>query len=237
MKLTWYGHSAFKISIKGASILIDPFLTGNPSFPADMSVDLVSEGVTHVLLTHGHDDHVGDAAAICKKTGAQLTADYELCLWLQAQGVSNINPMNSGGFLDLGPFKVAMTTAHHSSSSQSKGNGEAIYLGQPHGLIVDAPNEPVVYHMGDTDIFGDMALINELFAPKVGIVPIGDRFTMGGKVAALACNRFFDFETIIPCHFGTFPILDQNADTFIGGLGERASRIQLLAPGDEATCN
>jgi L-ascorbate metabolism protein UlaG (beta-lactamase superfamily) len=231
MKLTWYGHSAFKVEINGASILIDPFLSGNPSFPSSLTVDQVADGVTHVLLTHGHDDHVGDAADILKKTGAQLTADFELCMWLQAQGVENINPMNSGGMVDVGPFKVAMTVAHHSSSSQAKGNGEAIYLGHPHGLIVAAPNEPVLYHMGDTDIFGDMALINELHAPKVGIVPIGDRFTMGGKAAALACNRFFDFETIVPCHFATFPMIDQTADSFIAGLGEAASKVKLIKPG------
>lgn len=231
MKLTWYGHSAFKMEIAGASILIDPFLTGNPKFPENLTVDQVAEGVTHVLLTHGHDDHIGDSLDICKKTGAQLTANYEICMWANGKGVDNINPMNSGGFLDVGPFKVGLTVAHHSSASAADGDGFK-YMGNPHGLIVAAPNEPVLYHMGDTDIFSDMALINEIYAPKVGIVPVGDRFTMGGKSAALACNRFFDFDTILPCHYGTFPILDQNADTFIGALGASASKVKLPMPGD-----
>lgn len=231
MKLTWYGHSAFKVEVKDASILIDPFLTGNPVFPENLTVDEVGEGVTHILLSHGHDDHIGDSIDIAKKTGAQLTANYEICIWANGKGIENINPMGSGGFLDVGPFKVGLTVAHHSSSSQADGNGFT-YLGNPNGLIVDAPDEPVLYHMGDTDIFGDMALINELYGPTVGIVPVGDRFTMGGRAAALACNRYFNFDRIIPCHFGTFPILEQTADAFVEGLGDTASKVSVMQPGE-----
>ncbi|WP_417671398.1 metal-dependent hydrolase [Roseibium sp.] len=229
MKLTWYGHSAFKVEIKDASILIDPFLTGNPKFPSELTVDAVAEGVTHVVLTHGHDDHIGDSIEILKKTGALLSSNAEICGWAASKGVENVSPMNSGGKVDVGPFSVALTVAHHSSSTNADG-GRA-YLGNPHGVIIEADGEPTLYHMGDTDIFSDMGLINEIYAPKVGIVPIGDRFTMGGKMAALACNRFFNFETIVPCHFGTFPIIDQTADTFIGGLGENASKVKLAEPG------
>ncbi|MBN9670122.1 metal-dependent hydrolase [Roseibium aggregatum] len=229
MKLTWYGHSSFKIETGEASILIDPFLTGNPSFPESLSADSVSEGVTHVILTHGHNDHVGDSVDILKKTGAQLTANFEICMWANRQGIDNINPMNSGGKVDTGPFSVAMTRADHSSSLQ--GEGEAIYLGNPHGVIIEAPGEKVVYHMGDTDIFSDMALINELYQPKVGIVPVGDRFTMGGKAAALACTRYFQFDAVVPCHYGTFPILDQTAETFVEEMGSSAGLVKSMAPG------
>ncbi len=229
MKLTWYGHAAFKIEIEGASILIDPFLSGNPSFPSDLSVAEVSEGVTHVLLTHGHDDHIGDSIDILKKTGAQLTANPEICGWAGSKGVEKVNPMNSGGCVDLGPFKVALTVAHHSSSSSA--DGGITYLGNPHGIVIDAPNEKTFYHMGDTDVFSDMSLINELYAPKLAVVPIGDRFTMGAKAAALACNRFFDFETIVPCHYGTFPLLDQTADGFLKEMGANASRVSVATPG------
>lgn len=231
MKLTWYGHSAFKVDIAGASILIDPFLTGNPVCPPDISAEQVGEGVTHVLLTHGHDDHIGDSIEILKKTGAQLTANFEICMWANGKGVDNINPMNSGGLVDVGPFKVGMTQALHSSSSQTEG-GIAVYLGNPHGLIVEAPDEPVLYHMGDTDVFSDMALVNELYGPKIGIVPVGDRFTMGARSAALACTRFFDFDAIVPCHYGTFPILDQSPDAFISAMGDDASKVKVLAPGE-----
>ncbi len=230
MKLTWYGHSAFRIDIRDASILLDPFLSGNPSFPEGLSADEVADGVTHVILTHGHDDHIGDSIEILKKTGAQLTANFEICMWATRQGVQNISPMNSGGNVDVGPFKVALTRADHSSSKQT--DGEAIYLGNPHGVVIEAPGEKVLYQMGDTDIFSDMALINEIYQPKIGLVPIGDRFTMGGKVAAMACQRFFDFETIVPCHFGTFPIIDQTAEKFTSALGDAAAKVKLPRPGD-----
>ncbi|MCK7614790.1 metal-dependent hydrolase [Roseibium sediminicola] len=229
MKLTWYGHSAFKIDIDGASILIDPFLTGNPSFPEELDVEQVAEGVTHVILTHGHDDHIGDSIEILKKTGAQLTSNFEICMWATRQGVDNISPMNTGGMVNAGPFKVALTAAVHSSSKQS--DGEAIYLGNPHGVIIEVPGQKVLYHMGDTDIFSDMALINEIYRPRIGIVPIGDRFTMGGKVAALACRKFFDFDTIVPCHYGSFPIIDQTSDTFVGAMGPDSGKVSALKPG------
>ncbi|EFO29338.1 metal-dependent hydrolase [Roseibium sp. TrichSKD4] len=232
MKLTWYGHSAFKVEISDASILIDPFLSGNPSFPNDLSVDQVAEGVTHVLLTHGHDDHVGDSIEILKKTGAQLTANFEICMWAGAKGIENINPMGAGGCVDVGPFKVALTTAHHTSSTIPE-SGEPVCLGNPNGIIVEAPGEPTLYHMGDTDVFSDMALINELYAPKVGIVPIGDRFTMGARAAALACQRFFEFNTIVPCHFGTFPILDQKANSFVSALGTESGKVREMTPGGD----
>lgn len=230
MKLTWYGHSAFKIELKNASILIDPFLTGNPTFPEGLTTEEVAEGVTHVILTHGHDDHIGDSIEILKGTGAQLTANFEICMWATRQGIENINPMNSGGNIDVGPFKVAMTRADHSSSKQTE--GEAIYLGNPHGIVIEAPGEKTLYHFGDTDIFSDMALINELYKPAVGIVPIGDRFTMGGRAAALACNRYFDFDVVVPCHFKTFPLLDQTSDTFVTAMGSNASRVKQVVPGD-----
>lgn len=229
MKLTWYGHSAFKIEFDDTSILIDPFLTGNPSFPEELSVDQVSDGVTHVVLTHGHDDHIGDAVEILKKSGAQLTSNFEICMWANRQGVNNISPMNSGGMVDAGPFKIALTKAEHSSSKQ--GDGEAVYLGNPHGVIIEVPGRKVIYHMGDTDIFSDMALINEIYRPKIGIVPVGDRFTMGGKVAAMACTRFFDFDTIVPCHYGTFPIIDETADAFVTAMGAEASSVNAMRPG------
>ena len=230
MKLTWYGHSAFKIDLEGASILIDPFLTGNPAFPEDLSVEQVADGVTHLVLTHGHDDHIGDSVDILKKTGAQLISNFEICMWANRQGIENFNPMNTGGMVNVGPFKVALTKAEHSSSKQ--GEGEAIYLGNPHGVIIEVPGQKVLYHMGDTDIFSDMALINEIYRPKIGIVPIGDRFTMGGKVAAMACTRFFDFDTIVPCHYGTFPIIDETADTFVTAMGAEAGRVNAVKPGE-----
>ncbi|MFI0846235.1 metal-dependent hydrolase [Mesorhizobium sp. IMUNJ 23232] len=226
MKLTWYGHSAFRIDAGEAKILIDPFLSGNPSWGRGWEGP--AKGITHVLLTHGHNDHVGDAADILKKTGAQLVANFEICMYLVGQGVAGdkINPGNTGGTVDCGGFTTTFVQALHSSSFNI-GDGSNTYLGNPLGLVLHFADGRSLYHMGDTDIFGDMALIEELHQPEIGIVPIGDRFTMGGAVAALACKRFFNFKKAIPCHFATFGALDQSADKFVAGLEGSATEVVL----------
>jgi L-ascorbate metabolism protein UlaG (beta-lactamase superfamily) len=230
MKLTWFGHSAFRIEFGAARIMIDPFLTGNPTFKGDANE--AARGATHVLLTHGHADHLGDAFDICKANDAQLVANAEIGDWADEQGVKKVNSGNHGGTVDCGGFSVSFVNALHSSSIGSK---PPVYLGNPLGLIVSAPGEPVLYHMGDTGIFGDMALIAEIYQPEIGIVPIGDRYTMGGKLAAMACKRFFKFRTVIPCHYGTFPILDQTADKFLGEMGTDASKVVVPERGKPFT--
>ncbi len=216
MRLTWFGHSAFRIEFGEARILFDPFLTGNPSFKGEPRQ--AAEGCTHVLVTHGHNDHVGDALEICKTHGAMLVGSPEICDWLEEQGVAKVNPGNHGGTVDCGGFTVSFVNALHSSSWQRE-TGEIVYLGNPLGLIVKAPGQPTLYHMGDTGIFGDMALIHEIHEPEIGLVPIGDRYTMDAKTAALACKRFFRFRTIVPCHYATYPGLAQSADEFVAEMG------------------
>ena len=218
MKLIWFGHSAIRIEFGRARVLIDPFLSGNPAFTGDAKK--AAAGCTHLLLTHGHSDHVGDTVAILKETGAQLVANYEICAWLAGQGAQNVNYANHGGTVDCGGFTVSLVVAFHSSATDS-----GVYLGNPAGLIVKSPGEPTLYHMGDTEIFSDMALIDEIHRPEIGIVPIGDRFTMGARTAAMACKRFFKFRTIIPCHYATFPLLDQSADKFLAEMGSEAGKV------------
>jgi L-ascorbate metabolism protein UlaG (beta-lactamase superfamily) len=227
MKITWYGHSAFRIEAGNARILIDPFLSDNPSWSGGWEGP--AEGVTHVLLTHGHNDHSADAANILKKSGAMLVASFEICMYLVGQGVDGgkINPGNTGGTVDCGGFTTTFVQALHSSSF-NVGDGSNVYLGNPLGLVLHFDGGRSLYHMGDTDIFGDMALINELHQPEIGIVPIGDRFTMGGAVAALACRRFFKFKKVIPCHYGSFGIIDQNADKFLAGM--EGSGVEVVVP-------
>lgn len=227
MQITWYGHSAFRLDFADKHVLIDPFFTGNPAFTADRAK--VVEGVTHVLVTHGHGDHVGDTLAIANETGALVVSNFDLLMWLASQGLKNFSPMNTGGTIDAGGFQVSLVRADHSAGMSEA--GVAVPLGSPNGIVVRAPGEPTVYHMGDTDIFGDMALIAELYEPKVGLVPIGDRFTMGARSAALAVRRFFHFETVIPCHYGSFGIIDQTADAFVAALAGGPTKVVVPEKG------
>jgi L-ascorbate metabolism protein UlaG (beta-lactamase superfamily) len=214
MQVTWLGHSAFRLEIGSSVILIDPFLKGNPSFKGDFKK--VTQDVTHILITHGHDDHIGDAAEIAKRSKAMVVSNYEICMWLHAQGAKNINPGNTGGTVSCGEFKVIFTQAHHSSGTVV--DDATIYLGNPNGLIIDYPSVGPIFHMGDTDVFSDMKLIAELYEPKIGLVPIGDRFTMGARTAAYAVKNFFNFEKVIPMHYATFDLLDANADAFMAAM-------------------
>jgi L-ascorbate metabolism protein UlaG (beta-lactamase superfamily) len=133
-------------------------------------------------------------------------------MWLASQGVERFDPMNTGGTTDQDGFSVSLVRADHSAGLVEQ--GVTFPLGNPNGIIVKASGEPTVYHMGDTDIFSDMALINELHEPQVAMVPMGDRFTMSPKTAALAVKRFFKLKAVIPCHYGSFPIIEPNADKF-----------------------
>ena len=220
MKLTWFGHSAFRIDIDGAAIMIDPFLA-NPTFKGDHPT--AYRGATHVVLTHGHDDHTGSTVEICQATGAMLIANFELCNYLADKGVAGVSPMNTGGTVDFGAFSVSFVPAWHSSGTVV--DGRPIYLGNPCGVVIAAPGEKTLLHMGDTDIFTDMALTNEIYGPKIGIVPIGDRFTMGPKLAAMACQRFFSFETVIPCHYETFPLLHGTAGDFVARMEDSTTEV------------
>lgn len=226
MKITWLGHSAFRIETGKARILIDPFFTGNPGF-AGLDLKEAAADVTHILLTHGHGDHVGDTLAIAKESGATVVANFDLCMWLAHKGLENYSPGNTGGTIDMESFTVTFTNALHSSASITE-DGVSHSLGNPNGLMLHFDNGASLLHMGDTDIFSDMALINELHRPDIGIVPIGDRFTMGGRKAATAARRYFHFSHVVPSHYRTFPLLDQTPEAFAAGL--EGSGITLLAP-------
>lgn len=214
MKIIWFGHSCFRIQTGDSVVLIDPFLKGNPTFEAsNIGWDQATAGVTHVALTHGHDDHVGDTSEICAKTGATLFAVFELAQHLGGQGARHLEAMNTGGTVKARDFDLTLVDALHSSSS----NG--IYLGNPCGVVLSSREGRTVYHMGDTHVFPGMALVHELWSPDVGMVPIGDRFTMGARTAAFACQKYFKFKTILPCHYGTFPgLLDPDAGAFVSAM-------------------
>lgn len=214
MKITWFGHSTFRVETGNSVLMIDPWLKGNPTFEASgVNWDDAVAGTTQIALTHGHDDHIGDTAEIAKAFGATVFAVYELALHIGGQGVETLEPMGQGGTVGSNDFDVSLVHAQHSSSS----NG--VYLGTACGLVITAKEGKTLYHMGDTDVFGDMDIINKLYKPDIGIVPVGDRFTMGARTASYACKTYFNFSKIIPCHYGTFPILDESADKFVAEMG------------------
>ncbi len=152
-----------------------------------------------------------------------MIANYDLCMWLATKGLTNFDPMNTGGTTDQGGFTVTMVRADHSSGDIV--DGVPIALGNPNGIIIKAPGEPTVYHMGDTDIFSDMALIAELHQPRIAMVPIGDRFTMGAETAALAVKRYFTLDAVIPCHYGTFPMIAPDASGFLAAMKGHATKV------------
>jgi L-ascorbate metabolism protein UlaG (beta-lactamase superfamily) len=224
MKITWFGHAAFRLDFADKVVLIDPFFTGNPAFEGDRAK--ATAGATHVLITHGHGDHIGDAVEIAGETGATVVTNFDLCMFLATKGLKTFEPMNTGGTVDLGGFTVTMVRADHSAGLVEQ--GVAYPLGSANGLIVKAPGEPAVYHMGDTDVFGDMGLIAAMYKPEVIMVPIGDRFTMGPLTAAFAVRSFFKPQAVIPCHYGSFPIIEPNADRFVAAM--EGSGVQVVVP-------
>lgn len=209
MELTWLGHSACHLAVGGKSLLIDPFFTGNGTFPAAFESGLTSVDI--IIVTHGHADHLGDTERLAKTYDATVVAIFEICAYLGARGVESTDPMNIGGTVKRDGLAITMVNALHSSAIIE--DGVPITMGDPAGVIIKS-SEKTVYHAGDTDIFSDMALIQRLHQPEVGMIPIGDRFTMGPETAAIACNEFLDLETVIPIHWGTFDLLTGKPDAF-----------------------
>ncbi|WP_127900900.1 metal-dependent hydrolase [Solirhodobacter olei] len=215
MKITWLGHSGFRIEIEDAVLLVDPWLTGNPMFPADRRAEALA-GATHILITHGHGDHTGDTVPIAKELGLPVAGIYDLISWWQAkEGIEGIG-FNKGGTVDLGGAKVTMVNATHSSSVGGE-NGAPVYVGHESGYMIEGEGH-TIYLTGDTDVMADMKVFNDLHAPDIGILCAGGHFTMDMKRAAYAAKTFFNFKTVIPCHYRTFPLLAQNADALKAAL-------------------
>ena len=202
IKLTWLGHATFGMETPGGkTIIMDPWIMGNPACPEK---DKEVKKVDVLLCTHGHGDHIGDAVEIAKKHDPVVVGIYELALWMQKKGAKQISPMNKGGTQTVGDIKVTMVHANHSCGIQD--GDEIVYGGEACGYVIEFANGVKIYHAGDTNVFGDMQIIRELYAPDIAMLPIGDVYTMGPREAAYACNLLKP-KTVIPMHCGTFPLL------------------------------
>ncbi|GAB4368636.1 MAG: metal-dependent hydrolase [Deltaproteobacteria bacterium] len=229
VQIRWFGHSGFSIQDpSGKTVLVDPWFQGNPTAPGGPEEIRKAE---FLLITHDHFDHAADAASLAKQTGALVVGIFELIGDLKARGVPESrllhggNGMNVGGTVVLDGFSFTMTEARHSCT-----------LGSPAGYVIQTPAGVTVYHSGDTGIFAGMALIGELYPIDVALLPIGSVFTMDYRQAARAA-ALLKAKTVIPMHFGTFPILEPNADRFVAEMKKAApdTRVIVLSPGETAS--
>ena len=224
-KVTWLGHSCLLIESDDSRILIDPFLTGNPS--AALAADQVL--ADYILITHGHGDHVGDTVAIAKRTGATVVSNYEIVNWLQNQGVSNAHPMSIGGSYKFPFGSLKLTQAIHGSAMP-----DGSYGGNPAGLFLVLNDGSRIYDAGDTGLFGDMKLIGEE-GIDLAILPIGDNFTMGPDDSIRAL-KFLNPKQVLPIHFGTFDVINQDASAWAARVKqETVVQPVVLEPGQFIT--
>lgn len=222
MKVSYHGHSVVKIVSEGKTILIDPFITGNSL--TDLKASEVNADV--ILLTHGHNDHVGDTVELAKRNSSLVVAPNELAVYLGWEGL-NVHPMHIGGSRQFDFGKVKYTLAFHGSSYQTE-NNELIYTGMPGGILFTAEGK-TIYHAGDTALFSDMKLIGELNDIDIAFLPIGDNFTMGPEDALIAAE-WLKAKVVVPIHYNTFPVIEQDADDFVSRL--TSSEGKVMAPGD-----
>ncbi len=227
-ELTWLGHSAFEIrSSKRLTMMIDPWLTGNPQAAREKAdigrIDLV-------LVTHGHGDHLGDTLEIARDAKAQVVCMPEAAHYLQARGLEDVVGMNKGGTYRFKGIEITMVQAIHSSSIIEK--DEIIYMGDPVGYVVKLEDGFSIYHAGDTAVFKDMEIIGDLYEPDIALLPIGGHYVMGPREAGYAC-KLLRPKYVIPMHYGTFPVLTGTPEAFKEEMaGFPSTEVIVLSPGD-----
>jgi len=230
VSITFCGHSAALFNFDQTVLAIDPWLKGNPVCPANLKDP---KKVDIIVLSHGHADHAGEAAPLAKKLNSTIVATWELAMIMISEGVpeTQVVPMNKGGTVRVNNIDITLTNAFHSSSYDSaKGT---IYAGEPCGIVLRGGNHSI-YHAGDTALFSDMKLIGEAYKPKVALLPIGDRFTMGAMEAAKAAS-LVGCKQAIPIHYKTFDLLTGTAEEFSAECAKYGVEVSELAPGQSLT--
>jgi L-ascorbate metabolism protein UlaG (beta-lactamase superfamily) len=227
LSITWFGHATFILKTPGGKrVLLDPWLTDNPSCPEAMKKPPEAD---LILVSHGHWDHIDDLISSARASGAPVVGILELCSWLEQKDIGNTVPMNKGGTVDLIGLQITMVDARHSAGYVD--NGVMINMGEAAGFVVKLEDGMTIYFAGDTALFGDMKLIGEMYKPDIAILPIGDRFTMGPEAAAKACE-FLGIRKVVPMHWGTFPLLTGQPEEFRALVEPKGIEILELKPGE-----
>lgn len=222
MKLSFHGHSVIKVEHNGTTILFDPFISGNGN--TDLNAEEVKADV--ILLTHGHNDHVGDTFTIAERCDSQIVAPFELASYLESKGL-NAHPMYIGGAHDFDFGRVKFTQAFHGSSFEEE-DGTVVYTGMPTGILLTIDGK-TIYHAGDTGLFSDMKLIGERNDIDIAFLPIGDNFTMGPEDALVAAE-YLQAKQVVPIHYNTFDLINQDGEAFAKKV--KPGKGVVMQPGD-----
>jgi L-ascorbate metabolism protein UlaG (beta-lactamase superfamily) len=229
MQITWLGHGSFQFTLpSGQVVLMDPWVDGNPAYPKGFKIDRVDT----ICITHGHFDHIHDTPPLAKRFSPEVIAIFETCQWLESQRVKNTRPMNKGGSQTAGGVTVTMTHAVHSCGILD--GGKIIYGGEASGYVMRFEDGRVLYFAGDTNVFSDMQLIQQIYHPELAFLPIGDLYTMSPREAAVACS-LLQVKQVVPMHFGTFPPLTGTPEKLRELLGSQKTEVWTLEPGKTVT--